>query len=112
MLAENYILSWSKPEDFVIDPIYRSGTTCKMAAVNNRLLLEIDILTEYIAIAGQRIAAAKLDIKIKTEQQNVACNTFKENRHECRKIVRIWPPTRNNAEASRRRGGLYLAGRT
>ncbi len=53
-LAEDHILSWSNPNDIVFDPMCGSGTTCKMAAINNRKWLGIDISSEYIDIAKQR----------------------------------------------------------
>lgn len=53
-LAEDHILSWSNPNDIVFDPMCGSGTTCKMAAINNRKWLGIDISKEYIEIAKQR----------------------------------------------------------
>lgn len=35
-LAEEHILSWTNPGDLVLDPMCGSGTTCKMAELNNR----------------------------------------------------------------------------
>ena len=42
-LAEDHILSWSNIGDLVFDPMVGSGTTCKMAALNNRKYLGVDI---------------------------------------------------------------------
>lgn len=55
-LAEDHILSWSNEGDIVLDPMVGSGTTCKMAAKNNRRYIGIDISEEYCDIARQRIA--------------------------------------------------------
>ncbi|MDE0376586.1 MAG: site-specific DNA-methyltransferase [bacterium] len=55
-LAEDHILSWSKPGDIVLDPMCGSGTTPKMAAANKRDYIGIDIAADYIAIAEQRVA--------------------------------------------------------
>jgi DNA modification methylase len=54
-LAEDHILSWSKENDLVFDPFAGSGTTLKMAKVNNRNFLGFEISEEYSAIAKQRI---------------------------------------------------------
>ena len=54
-LAEDHILSWSNKGDLVFDPMVGSGTTCKMAAKHNRQYLGVDISTDYIDIAKQRL---------------------------------------------------------
>ncbi|ABK77151.1 DNA modification methylase [Cenarchaeum symbiosum A] len=55
-LAQDHILSWSKPGDLVLDPMCGSGTTCKMAAANGRDYIGIEISKEYAAIARRRMA--------------------------------------------------------
>jgi DNA modification methylase len=57
-LANDHILSWSNPGDTVLDPMMGSGTTGKMAVLNNRNFIGIEIAPEYMAIAEKRIAAA------------------------------------------------------
>jgi site-specific DNA-methyltransferase (adenine-specific) len=59
-LAEDHILSWSNPGDLVLDPFSGSGTTGKMAVLNGRHFIGIDISPEYVEIARQRIEAAQL----------------------------------------------------
>ena len=54
-LAKDHILSWSNEGDVVLDPMCGSGTTCKMAKLNNRKYIGIDISEEYIKIAEERI---------------------------------------------------------
>lgn len=54
-LAEDHILSWSNPGDIVLDPFCGSGTTLKMAKLNNRLYVGIDISEEYCEISRQRV---------------------------------------------------------
>lgn len=54
-LAEDHILSWTKKEDIVFDPMCGSGTTCKMALKNNRLYIGCDISKEYVDLAIQRL---------------------------------------------------------
>jgi len=50
-LAEDHILTWSNPGDFVLDPFMGSGTTCKMAKKNNRNYIGIDMSEEYCELA-------------------------------------------------------------
>ena len=47
-LAEDHIISWSNEGDIVLDPMCGSGTTCKMAFLNKRNFIGIDISEEYI----------------------------------------------------------------
>jgi len=47
-LAEDHIISWSNEGDIVLDPMCGSGTTCKMAWLNKRNFIGIDISEEYI----------------------------------------------------------------
>jgi len=54
-LAEDHILTWSNEGDLVLDPMCGSGTTCKMAKINNRNYIGIDISQDYCNIAEQRI---------------------------------------------------------
>lgn len=55
-LATDHITSWSNEGDLVFDPFCGSGTTCKMAVLNNRNYLGIEISQEYCDIANERIA--------------------------------------------------------
>lgn len=57
-LAEDHILSWSKEGDLVFDPMCGSGTTLKMAKMNNRNYLGIDINEEYVKLSEQRVNLA------------------------------------------------------
>lgn len=47
-LAEDHIISWSNEGDIVLDPMCGAGTTCKMAWLNNRKFIGIDMSEEYI----------------------------------------------------------------
>ena len=58
-LAEDHILSWSNPGDLVLDPMCGSGTTCKMAMLNNRQYIGIDISDTYIQICEERLGTAQ-----------------------------------------------------
>lgn len=54
-LAEDHILSWTEEGDVVFDPMCGSGTTCKMAKLNGRKWLGVDISQEYIDTARKRM---------------------------------------------------------
>jgi DNA modification methylase len=54
-LAADHIASWSNPGDLVLDPFMGSGTTAKMAMLNNRKYLGCEMSKEYIDIANKRI---------------------------------------------------------
>ena len=55
-LCERHILSWSNEGDIVLDPFTGSGTTAKMALLNNRNFIGFEISNEYCDIARERIA--------------------------------------------------------
>jgi site-specific DNA-methyltransferase (adenine-specific) len=59
-LAEDHILTWTNEGDVVLDPFVGSGTATKMAHINNRNWIGIDISEEYANLALERmdIAAA------------------------------------------------------
>ena len=55
-LAKDHIVSWSNEGDVVLDPFMGSGTTAKMAILNNRNFIGFEISDEYCDIARKRIA--------------------------------------------------------
>lgn len=57
-LAEDHIISWSNPGDIILDPFVGSGTTAKMAVLNGRKYIGIDISEEYCELARKRVAEA------------------------------------------------------
>jgi site-specific DNA-methyltransferase (adenine-specific) len=57
-LANDHILSWSKENDIVFDPFMGSGTTAKMALLNNRNYIGFELSEEYCKIAEERIQKA------------------------------------------------------
>lgn len=57
-LAHDHIISWSNENDLVFDPFMGSGTTGKMAKLNNRKFIGIEKVPEYFQIAKERISAA------------------------------------------------------
>lgn len=54
-LAEDHILTWSNEGDVVLDPMCGSGTTLKMAKMNNRHFIGIDINEEYVLLSQKRV---------------------------------------------------------
>lgn len=54
-LAQDHILSWSNEGDIVFDPMCGSGTTCKMARLNNRMFIGMEISEKYTILAKKRI---------------------------------------------------------
>lgn len=54
-LAEDHVISWSNPGDIVLDPFIGSGTTAKMATINGRKYIGIDISEDYCELARRRI---------------------------------------------------------
>lgn len=54
-LANDHIITWSNEGDVVLDPFMGSGTTAKMAILNNRKFIGFEISNEYCDIANERI---------------------------------------------------------
>lgn len=55
-LVEDHIISWSNPLDVVLDPFMGSGTTAKMALLNDRNYVGFELSDTYCEIANERIA--------------------------------------------------------
>lgn len=54
-LAADHIYSWSNEGDLVYDPFMGSGTTAKMAHLQNRKWIGSEISAEYVALAEKRL---------------------------------------------------------
>lgn len=61
-LANDHIISWSNIGDTVFDPFMGSGTTGKMALLNNRNFIGIEIDEQYFEISKERIQSCLNDI--------------------------------------------------
>lgn len=77
-LAEDHILSWSQEGDIVYDPFMGSGTTAKMAMLNNRHYIGSEISKEYYDIIIERLNHAekyegktKFNINKKDKDNNI-----------------------------------------
>ena len=57
-LANDHIISWSNRGETILDPFLGSGTTGKMAVLNHRNFIGIEISQEYLTIAEARIKMA------------------------------------------------------
>lgn len=55
-LAEDHIKTWSNEGDLVLDPMAGSGTTLKMAKMNNRKFIGVEIANEYVEIIKERLS--------------------------------------------------------
>jgi len=58
-LANDHIISWSNSGDLVYDPFMGSGTTAKMAIMNNRKYIGSEVSEEYCEIIEERLENAK-----------------------------------------------------
>ena len=58
-VANDHIISWSDPGDIVLDPFMGSGTTGKMAVLNGRNFIGIELDDKYFEIAKKRIEEAQ-----------------------------------------------------
>jgi len=63
-LAQDHIISWSNEGDLVLDPFMGSGTTAKMAKLNNRNYIGFEISKDYCDIANKRINDQEAQISI------------------------------------------------
>jgi len=63
-LCRDHILTWSNVGDLVYDPFMGSGTTAKMAELNNRNYLGSEISGEYCQIIDERMKGITKHISI------------------------------------------------
>jgi DNA modification methylase len=76
-LAQDHILSWSNEGDVVLDPFMGSGTTAKMALLNNRHFIGFELSEEYCKIAEKRISETTSNqIELPEIERNVPQRQF------------------------------------
>lgn len=63
-LAKDHIISWSNEGDTILDCFMGSGTTGKMAILNNRNFIGIELNEEYFDIADKRIKEAQRQLTL------------------------------------------------
>lgn len=61
-LARDHILTWSNPDDLVLDPMAGSGTTLKMAQEFGRRYIGFDISPDYCQLAKNRLAGTSVPL--------------------------------------------------
>ena len=54
-IANDHIISWSNEGDLILDPFAGSGTTLKMAKINKRNYIGVEISKEYCKIIEERL---------------------------------------------------------
>ena len=54
-MCQRHILAWSNENDIIFDPFMGSGTTAKMASLNNRKWIGFEMSEEYCNITKNRI---------------------------------------------------------
>ncbi len=54
-LVRDHIISWSKPNDIILDPFMGSGTTAVVCSKTNRRCIGFEISKEYSDIANKRM---------------------------------------------------------
>lgn len=67
-LASDHIISWSNENDLIYDPFTGSGTTAKMALINERNFIGSEISAEYFDISNKRIEETIKTIELKKTQ--------------------------------------------
>ena len=60
-LASDHISSWSDVGYLILDPMCGSGTTCKVAMMNGRHFIGIDVSEEYCKLTEKRLAVVEND---------------------------------------------------
>lgn len=58
-LCRDHIISWSNEGDTIYDPFMGSGTTAKIALLNNRNFIGSEISADYCSLIEQRLQIAK-----------------------------------------------------
>ncbi|MDR1619775.1 MAG: site-specific DNA-methyltransferase [Clostridiales bacterium] len=61
-LIEPCVIAGSRPNDYILDPFFGSGTVGEVAHLNNRRFVGIELNPEYIAIAQKRLYPLSAEI--------------------------------------------------
>lgn len=67
-MAEDLILCYSKSDDLVFDPFCGLATTCKMALLNHRRYLGMEIDKEFHRLAERRMKLAHLKYRQRLDE--------------------------------------------
>jgi site-specific DNA-methyltransferase (adenine-specific) len=63
-LANDHIITWSNEGDIVYDPFMGSGTTAKMAIINNRKWIGSETSSEYCDIIKKRVSNVNAQLQM------------------------------------------------
>lgn len=63
-LANDHIITWSNPGEVILDPMMGSGTTGKMALLNGRKFIGIDVSEKYCEMAVNRILNSQKQLEL------------------------------------------------
>lgn len=63
-MCQRHILTWSNENDIVLDPFMGSGTTGKMAILNNRNFIGIELDEDYFRMATERLEKHKAQLNL------------------------------------------------
>ena len=63
-LAKAFVSDFTNPGELICDPFMGSGTTGKMAKLNNRRFIGIEKVEEYFNIAKERIETATAQVSL------------------------------------------------
>lgn len=75
-LANDHIISWSNEGDLIYDCFMGSGTTAKMAILNNRNWIGSEISSEYCEITEERVKKA---LEEKRKEKDLKAQSLFEN---------------------------------
>jgi len=88
-LAKDHIISWSNPDDLILDPFLGSGTTAYCAKKLGRKCIGVEIEERYAHIAAERCRQAVLPLEVEQVQQGHSTS-------EPSMFPSMTPPTKGN----------------
>ena len=71
-LAFDHIVSWSNPNDFILDPFLGSGTTAYCAKKLGRKCIGIEIEEKYCEIAAKRCSQTVMNLEVETPKETAS----------------------------------------
>ena len=62
-MAEDHVISWSRPGDVVLDPFCGAATTCKAALLSHRRYIGFEVHEPYYELALRRMEDARMQYR-------------------------------------------------